>query len=177
MDALSTAERNKLAAKYGLILGLIYIVLNTIANMTVNYTVYFYGVFIFINYVIYFILLGILAKRIRNANGGFIEFKEIFGAVFVMLLIGGFLSYLYNYIYVNFIDAEFTEKIVAVAKQQMEKMAAQDESIEKAMESLDESTAKSQQFNVLSFLGTIVRDSLFGLIVCAIVKKSKPVFE
>ena len=62
----------------------------------------------------------------------------------------------------------------------MENMKTPDYKIEKAMKDFDKRIEESKKFNIgsslQSFFGFLVMDSLFGMVVCLIVKKSKPVF-
>ncbi len=177
MEALSTADRNKLALKYGLILAAISIVLSTIASMTVNVSAVYYGIFTIVNFVLFVIVLGLLAKSVRKANGGYIEFKEMFGAVFVILLVASVLGYIYHYIYTSYIDPDFNQKIIDATKEQMSKFAAGSDELEEALDKIDSEEVKAPKFSILEMLQSLLFNSLFGLIVAAIVKKAKPVFE
>ena len=110
MENITTAERNKMAATYGLLLGIIYVIMTTGVNMMVGNFIGFYAMK-FIVFVLYFVLLGVFAARIRKANGGYIEFKEIFGTVIVMILIAALINYLYNFIFLKYIDPAFMDKM------------------------------------------------------------------
>jgi hypothetical protein len=178
---LTTAARNKMALINGLILGLIYIIISTGVNLSVNNMIMYYALKT-VSYIVYMILLGLFAKNIRKANGGYIEFREVFGAVFVMLLIAGSMIYLYYYLYMFVIDPEFMDKMKAATLQFMESSPnVSDDKLNETAETFDKQIAESKSLNIgkslLSFLGIIVLDCLFGLIVCAIVKKPKPLFE
>jgi hypothetical protein len=126
------------------------------------------------------VLVGVFAAQIKRANGGFIEFKEVFGAVFVMLLAAGFLYFIYSYLYMLYINPQFMDKMKGSVLTFMENMKTPDDKIEKAMQDFDKRIEESKKFNLgtalLSFFGFLVMDSLFGMVVCLIVKKSKPVF-
>ena len=176
-NTLSTGARNKTGAIYGLILGLIYIILCSITNMTMAADVTLFGIMSVVNYLLYFIIVGFMAKMIRKANGGYIEFKELFGTVFVMLLVAGVMSYIFNYVYMNYIDPHFTEKIIEGTRLKVEQMNLPDDKVDEMLANIDKESAGAKSFSVLSLAGLIVRDCDFGLIVSAIMKKSKPVFE
>ncbi len=174
---MSRAARNKTGAIYGVVLGLVYIILSTITNLTVAQQVTLYGVMTLVNYVLYFIILGIMAKMIRKANGGFIEFKELFGTIFVILLVSGSMTYIYNWVFMNYIDPHFTEKVLEAARIKIEQAPLPDEKIDELLKNMDKESAGAKSFDPLAWAGLIVRDCVFGLIVAAIMKKSKPVFE
>ena len=180
MENITAAERNKMALMYGLITGIIYLVITTAVNILVGSMITFYAAK-FVGFVLYFVIIGIFAARIRKANGGYIEFRELFGAIFIMLLIAGLMSYLYNYLYIEVIDPQFMNKIRTATVHFMENMKTPEDKIDDALRKFDEKVAESKTFHfgaaLLTFLEALVVDCLFGLIVCLIVKKSKPVFN
>jgi hypothetical protein len=166
-----------MAVNYGLLTGLIYLVITSAANLTVANMIMFYVVKL-IGYILYFVIIGIFAARIRKANGGYIEFKEIFGAVFIMILIVATISYAYSFLYMFVIDPHFMEKIKAASLNFMENVKAPEAKIDETAKKFDTQMEESKHFsfktNVLTLFGAYLLDSLFGLIVCAIVKRSRP---
>ena len=62
----------------------------------------------------------------------------------------------------------------------MEKNKVPDDKIDEASRSFDKKMEQSKNFNlvksVTTFLGVLVFNSLFGMIVAAIIKKTKPIF-
>lgn len=180
MENITSAQKNKMAMTYGLLIGIIYIVITSAVNLTVSNMINFY-LTKFVGYVAYFIIIGYYATRIKKANGGYIEFREVFGAVFIMIIIAGFMSYLYNYLYMYVIDPHYMEKIKTAVVHFMEKMKAPDEKIDETVRKFDSQMEEAKHFsfknNILAIVGFIIMDSLFGLIVSAIVKKSRPLFN
>ena len=180
MESITTAERNKMAAIYGLLLGIVYMVLNTFTYMSAGSLMGFYGVTA-LAFVLYFVTMGILAGRIRKSNGGYIEFKDVFAAIIVMVFVSCLISYVYNFIYMKYIDPAFMDKMKNTTIQFMEKSKIPDDQIEETMRKLDKQAAKSKSFNIgdmlLSYFEIVIFCCLFGLIVAAIVKKKRPVFD
>ena len=180
MENITTSEKNKMAALYGLILGIIYLAIYTACNIFVGKFLVFY-VAKFVGYVLFFIIMGVLATRIKKANGGFIEFREIFGAIFIMILISELIYMVYNFIYYKYIDPDFMIKVKNAYNTFMEGFKIPDDKLEDANKSMDKAMAEVKTFNLLnnikSYLSIIIMDSLFGLLVCLAVRKSRPVFE
>ncbi len=180
MENITNAERNKMAATYGLLLGLIYVILTTGVNMAVGSLFGFYGLK-FVVFVLYFVMLGVFAARIRTANGGFITFKEVFGAVIIIIFIAALINYLYTAIYIKYIDPAFMDKMKNTTIQYMEKNKVDEARIDESVRKFDEGIVASKKFdlgkNVLAYFELVIFDCLIGLIVCAIVKKNRPVFE
>ncbi len=174
---LSTADRNKKAAINGLVLGIIYIIFATLTNMIMGKGLFMYYILKLVCYIIYFVAVGIMAKNLRNANGGYMEFREVFGAVFVMLAVGWAIGYLYSFLYMYVIDPGYMDTIKNATMQFMEKSGAPDESIDEAMKNFEDSKKFSLGKSIMGYFGWLILDCLFGLIVCAIVKKKRPMFE
>lgn len=177
---LTNSQRNKLALNYGLLLAAINIVLSTVSYMLVNNFIVF-GASGFVTYVLYIVLLGFFAARIRKANGGYLEFKEAFGAIFVMLAVGGVVIYIYNDLYTHVFVPDFSEKLKATTLTYWEKKNIPDEQMDKITATLDKAVADNKQFSIgkmsLGMLTSILRDCLFGLIPAAIVKRNRPLFD
>jgi hypothetical protein len=180
MENITTAQRNKMAVTFGLLLALIHIVITSGINLMVHSFFLFNGMKV-VAYLLYFVIMAIFATRIKKANGGYIEFRELFGAIFIMVIISGLLTYLYTYVYINVIDTDFMNKLKASTVAFMEKNKVPDDRIEQTVQSFDKQIAEAKTLNLgknlMNFLQTIVMDSLFGLLVCLAVKKSRPVFQ
>ncbi len=179
MENITTAERNKMAMMYGLLLALIYLVITAAVNIVISNMILFYSLKT-AGFFLYFIIIGIFAARIRKANGGYIEFKDIFGAVFIILVIAGLISFIFNYIYMLYIDPHYMDKIRQSTITFMEKFKTPGDKMDEALKKFDEQVAESKTFhfgrNLMNYLQGLLFDCLFGLIVCAIVKKKRPMF-
>jgi hypothetical protein len=180
MENITPAQRNKMALIDGLVLGVIYIIMTTAVNLMVGNMIVFY-VMKAVAAILYYVIIGVMASRIKKANGGYIEFREIFGAVFIMVLIAGLMSYIYTYLYINTIDPQFMNKIKASTISFMEKYKNSDEEIEKSARKFDQQIAETKNFNlgnnIMNYFEMVVFDSLVCLLVCLIVKKPKPVLQ
>lgn len=176
-NLLSKSERNKKALMNGLILALAYIIMVTITNMLLSNGMFLFNLLKFSCYVFYFIIVGFMAAGIRKANGGYIEFRYLFGAIFITLLVAWFIGYLYSFLYMYVIDPNFMNKIKEMTIAFMERNKVPDEALDSTIESFDKSSQFSLKNSITSFFTGLLMDCLFGLIVCAIVKKNRPMFE
>jgi len=179
MDQAVKANMNKQAFLYGIIAGVIYIVLLTIENMLVGSgMLLFYGLKI-LGFGLYMVILGVLATQIKKSLGGYMEFKTAFGAIFIMILVANVFYYIYTYIYMFYIDPNFMEKLKESTLTFMASRHVPQESMDATAAKFDGQMEEAKHFsigkNLLSFFSSVVLDSLFGLIVAAIVKKNKPV--
>jgi hypothetical protein len=179
MENITTAEKNKMALISGLILGVIYLVIFSAYNLMVgNFLVY--GIAKFAGYAIYMVLIGVMAARIRKANGGYISFRDLFGAIFIMILISEFFYYAFSFSYFKFIDPGFTDKIKVGYAGMMEKFKLPDDKLDDAIskfnKSIDESKNITISSYILNYFELVLMDSLVGLLVCLIVRKEKPLF-
>lgn len=179
MENITVAVKNKMAVKYGLILGAIYVVLFTCTSLLINNFISFI-VMRSVAYILYFVLIGVFLTQIKKANGGFIEFREVFGASFIIVLIAGFVYYIYCSIYFLYINPHFMEYMKSSVITFMENMHTPSQTIDAKAADLDKAVAESKIFNfwksIQGYLSSVVLDSIFAMIVCAIVKKSRPVF-
>ncbi len=90
--------------------------------------------------------------------------------------------YVYDFVYMFVIDPDFLNKMKAATIQFMEKSPnISDDKLDETARNFDKQIVQSKAFslgnNLKNFFGGLVLDCLFGLIVCAIIKKPRPIFE
>ena len=179
-EPLSVKARNKIAATYGLMLGIVFVILTTVSYMLMSNMMMFYVTSVF-SLIIATVLIGIFVKMVRKANGGYLEFREAFGAAFVMLLVACLISYLYNILYIHVIDPDMMMKMKESSLRMMEGMNVPDEALDKAAADFDKRIEDSKNFNIgsalMGYFGPVLLYGIFALIPCAIVKKPRPVFD
>ena len=180
MENITLAQRNQIALKYGVLIGLIYILIFTgVGVLAGNFIVY--NVMRSVGYILYLVILGVLAAQIRKANGGYLEFKDTFGAIFVMILAANVLYFLYSILYFKAINPHFMDQMKSATLTFMENMHAPDDKIEEAMHKFDEQIAESRVFSLsktlMGFAGFLIMDALFGMLVALIVRKKVPMFN
>ena len=180
MENITLAQRNQMALKYGVLAGFIYILIFTGVGVLVGNFIA-YNAMRLVGYVLYMVIFGVFATQIRKANGGYLEFKDTFGAVFVMILAANVLYFIYSYVYFKVINPHFLEQMKGSVMTFMENMHAPDDKIEKSMHDFDQQIAESQSFNLsktlMGFFGFLILDSLFGMLVAVIVRKKVPMFN
>jgi hypothetical protein len=169
------------AVKYGLIAGFIGILLQTFMYlMGVQFmATWWVGISVLVLIVVMYVILSL---RIRKDNGGFITFKEAFGRVFLMCLIAATCSTLFSLLLYHVIDPELPQKmqdaIMDKTLAMMERMGAPQEKIDEISEKLKESGNNfSVAGQIKSYIFAIIFGAIFALIMGAIIKKERPVFE
>ncbi len=179
MSTFTKAERNATAAKYGLLIGVVALLLLTIDNtFLVNRFLGFY-ILKTVNFMVYILMLFFIAKNVRNTNyEGYISYKEIFGFLFIMILVAEFISYTYTIIYMHFISPDFLEKVRITTANWMESNNVPEQKINDSLKSFDEQIEQSKHFNLgkmaLGYFSVLIFDSIFALILAAILKKERP---
>ena len=164
--------------KYGLLAGLIYIVL-----LLLQYTfpsespIAFAG----IKLVIYLIIIGVFvfaAIARKKELGGYADFKTVFQTIFITIVITEVLYAAFNYIYLNYIDPQFLDTVTNNTITWLEKKGLPQEQLDKQIETMKERSVKPSLRNTFVGIGIwVIIDSIFGLIIAAIVKKNKPLFD
>ncbi len=170
---------NKISIQYGIITGIVYVLLLLMRYLFFSSSPLSFSVVMFISYLIilvFFIMAGIAR---RKAQGGYAEIKDIFQTIFITILIAEICYVLFNYIYLNFIDKEFWDRFMQNMIVFVKKMGGDEEKIQKQMAQLNEQKEQSKSIGkMLMGLGIwIVVDSIFGLLISLALKKKKPFSE
>lgn len=166
--------QKKIALNMGLFLGLALTVLITlIYSIDINlFTKSWIGI---LNMVL-ITLFGIMAAtRYKKTLGGFISFKTAFTSFFMAVVVGFFISTLFNILLFNVIDTEakaiITENVIKYTVEMMQKFGAKAADINQVVEDMQ----KSDSFGVLGqfkgFFFNVIIYCIIGLIASLIIKR------
>ena len=171
MENQTTTTRT--ALKWGVIIGIIFIVYNVIiwvsgqiGNQTLTYFAY-----PVLAAGIYFAM-----KEFRGENQGFMSYGQGLGLGTMKGAIIGVLFGLFTLVYMKFIDTSLPNQMMKIAEKNMEKQGIPDEQIEQGME-MTKMLMTPSAFCVISVLTYTFLGFVFSLIIAAILKKNKPVFQ
>ncbi|MFV9550324.1 DUF4199 domain-containing protein [Algibacter sp. PT7-4] len=167
-----------IATNYGLYLG-ITLALITVMAYAVNldlYTKIWFGLCLLAMIIVFGIISVVKSKQ---ANGGFLSFKNAFTSYFITILIGLIISAVVSIIIFNVIDpeaaAELQEKVI---NSQLERLEAYNVPVEVIDETMEKMEAQGNMFAIGNALQSLVFQligfSVVGLIVAAVMKKNNP---
>ena len=167
------------AMKYGLIGGLVLVVLSLVYNVTgiIDYTgqssnmipnILNWGTMIAV------IVLAIKHHR-DNELGGFIKFGRCFGLGTLTSLIMGLISGIFGLIYFNVIDPGLVDEIMSQMEERFAEQGMDENAIEMAL-SWTRSMFSPVGIFLMGALGTTILGMIFSLIIGAIMKKDPPAF-
>lgn len=159
--------------KYGVIASLAAIIFSIILNITGLNTNQALG------YVVYLILGGIMylgCNNYKEANGGYIAYGQGVGLSMIVASISGFISSVFTYMYISYIDDSFIALIKEQQIEEFEKQKLDDEAMDTAMEML-EYFLTPEVISITALIGMLFMGLIVSLIVSAIVKRQRPMFE
>ncbi|MFD1140612.1 DUF4199 domain-containing protein [Larkinella insperata] len=162
----------RLALKWGLISGVVFMVYTTIINLTGQFANQSLS---WLSLPISVAIIVLAMREYRTLNGGFMSFGEGVSLGTLVSVISGLISITYNQIYTSFIDPTIRQQIMDNAREQLESRGMTDEQIDQAMEFTEKLQSPGLQFLigvlVAAFFGVII-----SLIVAAFMRRNKPPF-
>jgi len=171
---------------------------NSIKSSAINYGLYLGALLSLIIVAIYAIDLSLMVNmwlgiglllvvvgfgvvsvaKSKSILEGFISFKQAFSSYFITIALGLLINVVVSAILFNFIDpeaAEFIkEKTVEITIKMMEGFNAPAETIAEAVENIEGQNQYSVVNMLKSLVWSLVLQSIIGLIVAAIMKKTNP---
>ena len=162
------------ALRYGLIVGLISVIYSLILSLTDN------SMNRALSSISYLFIIGgmVMAfKYFKEHNGGFMRYGQGLGIGTLMSLIAGFITSLFMYIYVKFIDTTLMDRAMEMQRAQMEEAGTMsDEEIEMAIEMGSKFSTPELAF-VSAIIGLIIVGFLMSLVIAAAMRNPRPEFE
>ena len=160
--------------RYGLLVGIITVIYSLILMATGMEQKPVLG---FVTFAILIVGIVLAHKYFKQHNGGFMSYGQGLGIATIMGAVIGTLSSVFRYIYVNFVDTEYTQRTLDLTRAKLETDGVSDEQIEQAMSM----TAKFMPTGPISIVWGILASAFFGfllaLIISAFTKNARPEFE
>lgn len=163
----------KIALKWGAILGVVNILFSTVLMVTDQVQNRGLGAIVYV-----FIIVGlVLAMReYKQQNGNYMSYGEGLGLGALTSAVAGFLSSTYSMIYLTFIDPAFMQRTMDKLRDQYEERGMDDAQVERIMEMSQRFQSPGILF-IFGILGTILMGVIFSLVIAAVLRRNKPVFE
>lgn len=170
----SSASTKKIMINYGILLGIISILLNVILYVTNNHLAPHWSIGV-LGFIINIIIVVIALKTFRTENGGFMKLTEALKIGLGVALIAVVLGAIYFYLLTTIIEPTYMEQVMSV---QREAMLEQNPDMTQAQ--LDQAAEISSMFTgkgvIIAF--QVIAGLFFGFIIALIagliMKKENP---
>jgi hypothetical protein len=167
----------RIALKWGLISAVISIVINLVITLSnAKFSTLVSILMLIVSIGISATLLALAMREYRSQNNGYLGYGEGLGLGTLLSAISGLVAGAFNFIYQKFIDPTIVERRLNEARDQMESQGMEDGRIEQAMKVTTWMSEPGVQFVSAIFL-SVLFGFLISLIVAAILRREKPVFE
>ncbi len=163
----------RVALKYGIITAVGSIIYNTIliiAEQNQNQALSSLGLIILVVGMVY------AMREFKSGNDGFMSYGQGLGIGTLVSAISGLLGAAFMMFYTQFIDTNFTQRMLDNTRADMENRGMDDAQIDTAMGFTEKMMSPGIMFAVGVF-ASIVIGFIIALIVSAIMRRNKPVFE
>lgn len=163
----------RVALKYGVIGSVVIMVYSTIINVagfSQN------KILSSLAFVFMIVAVVLAMKDFREQNKGFMSYGEGLGLGTLVSAVMGLLSSAFTMFYIQFIDNTLLTQGMDQVREDMERRGMDDSQIEQAMELSQKFMSPGVVF-VMGVLGYVIMGFIISLIISAIFRREKPVFE
>jgi hypothetical protein len=175
----STASSSIIALKYGFISGLLGFLFSTLVNL-MGWNEQFQESIGWISglwsLVLTVTITFLCLREFREQNGGFISYGQGLGLATLLGALSGLVAGGFNYIYIQFIDNTVIQRQMDIARERMEDQGLSASQIQSAEEMTSFLMNPGMQF-VIVVIMSVIFSFFIGLIVSAVVKREKSIFE
>jgi glucan phosphoethanolaminetransferase (alkaline phosphatase superfamily) len=167
--------------RWGLIIGVAYAIMIFLRYRLGSGNVITFSFMTFITFIVVLVLLFICGRKLRQQNGGWLEMREAFKAMFIAVLIFEFFFMIVTLIYLKYIDPNFFGKLRDSTENLMLAANQPQGEIDKMLSNMDQLQEQSSKVGVFDFLKTYLYyvgiTGLFALFFAFILKRKPPVFH
>lgn len=163
----------RVALKYGTLGGIVIMVYSTILNvsgLSQN------KILSFLSFVFMIVAIVLAMKEFREKNKGFMSYGEGLGLGSLTGTVMGLLGSAFTMFYIEFIDNTLLSQGMDKVREDMEKRGMDDAQIDQAMEVSQKIMSPGVVF-VFGVFGYLIMGFIVSLIIAAILRRDKPVFE
>lgn len=163
----------RIALKYGVITGVASIVYNVILIITEknqNQALSALGLIIMVAGMVY------AMREFKTENNGYMSYGQGLGIGTLIAAISGLLGATFMMFYTQFIDTNFMQKTLDTAREDMERRGMSDAQIDAGMQFSEKMISPGIMFATGVFFSIFI-GFIIALIVAAIMRRNKPVFE
>ena len=163
----------RVALKWGVVLGVVLIVYTLILFLTEQVGNQNLG-WISLALSVTFIVLAM--REFRTLNEGYLSLGEGMGVGTLVSAISGLISATFSTIYTTFIDTAFYERLTDTMQEQLEEQGRSETEIEQSMEIMKMFQSPGLSF-AFGLIGAVVFGLILSLIIAAILRKKRPIFD
>jgi hypothetical protein len=172
---MQDAFKYRVGLRFGLITGLLYAILLYLRYGIFDSNPVTFGVCTAVSYLIILLMYTFTGIAQKKQLGGYGEMKDIFQAIFIAILITEMAYVIFNFIYLKYINPLFWDNYRSRSIQYYHSVSLTDAQIDQIVNSLKDVDKETRPFGLLKGYGfAVIVDSIFGLIVAAILRKRKP---
>ncbi len=177
MEETTDVSKKSVAIKYGVIGGLVSIILFVIMDFAgVSGNPSLTWVNTVLSLVIFVALIAVGQREFKKNGDGFMSYGEGLGLGTLLSLVSGIISSIFVYVYVSFINSAYIDNIRQQQVESMEKQGMSDAQIEQAMK-MAENFSGPIAMLIFGILGSVFFGFVVSLVVSAFTKESRPEFE
>lgn len=166
--------------KFGLLAALVYVLCVFLKYKFFDQNIASFSMVAVGGYIVFIVIWIIAALVRRNQAGGYIDIKELFQTIFLVIIFGEIGYAIFNYIYLSYIDVSFFDRLATnTEKIQTANIKSADnaEQLKTLIQSIRDQKAPTGKTAFFVFAQSIVFDSILGIIIAFIVKRSNKFSE
>lgn len=127
---------------------------------------------------IFFILLCVVAALSRKKQlGGYIDIKDLFQTIFLVIIIAECFYAGFNYIYLTYVDAGFFDRLAENTRKWGAQTGRANEQLDELVNSIKAQKGTSPGAVLLGLARSVVLDAIIGIIIAFALKKPQQVSE
>jgi hypothetical protein len=173
-QAMEGNSKNKTGLIFGVVAGVIYMLILLVRYKFYGNNPQELGIISAAGFAVMIILFFLSAYTRKKQLDGYADIKELFGTVFVVIIIAEICFSAFNFFYLKYIDPEYLNRFRAGTMQWMEHNKLPPEQKTDLLNGLKDQGGVSFGNLMMGFARAVILDSIIGLVIAFIMRNKRP---
>lgn len=174
---ISRKKSSATGIKFGIIAAVVYILCLYIKFRLFDASLVTFSLAATAAYILFIVLCIFAAFTRKKQLGGYIDIKDLFQTIFLVIIIAECFYAGFNYIYLTYIDPGFFDRLAENTRKWGEQTGRANQQLEELVKSIKAQKGTTLGTVLLGLARSVVLDAIIGIVIAFILKKPQQVSE
>jgi hypothetical protein len=174
---MSNSSKYRTGLIFGIIAGIVYVLILLVRYLYFGNNPKELGIISTTGYLVLIILFVLSAYARKRQLGGLADVKDLFGTIFIVILLAEACFSVFNFVYLKYIDPGYLARFTTSTIEWMAKNKLPEAQAKEMLNGLKDQQQITFGTVLMGFARAVITDSIIGLVISFIMKNKKRVAQ